>query len=417
MITKILILGSAPVHIKLIQAAKEMGLYTIVTDNIPYEKSTGKQIADEAWNINIFDIEEIVKKSKESNVDAVISGWLDPCQRPYQKICEGLGLPCYGTWEQFYIMSNKRKFESLCVQNNVSVLPDYSLNSPQQISYPVLVKPVDSRGSRGQAICKSFEELTIAVDNARKESSNGDVLIEKYIERGNEFQVTYFVLNGQPYLIRTADSYCGSQENHMDKVVACSVSPSRYTDLYIKTTHENVKKMIRSLGLQNGPFFMQGFEDHGVFRFFDPGLRFPGVDFDLVYKHEFGFDAMKSLISIALNQIEEADAIPEACVYLNNKKVAILFPTIKSGIIGRIVDADVKNDSSVISYRPRWSVGSDIDWSYTVTQRSAEIVILSNSISELKDKIENIQEKYKVYNTSLENMILEKFDTNRIPET
>ena len=72
-------------------------VYTIVTDNVKYDDSPGKKIADEYWDLNIYDVHGIVKKAREQKVDGVISGWLDPCQRPYQEICEQLGVSCYGT--------------------------------------------------------------------------------------------------------------------------------------------------------------------------------------------------------------------------------------------------------------------------------------------------------------------------------
>ena len=96
---KILVLGSASVHVKLIKAAQEMGVYTITTDNVPYEDSPGKKVADEYWDLNIYDVEGIVSKAKEVRIDGVICGWLDPCQRPYFQICKALNLPCYGNEE------------------------------------------------------------------------------------------------------------------------------------------------------------------------------------------------------------------------------------------------------------------------------------------------------------------------------
>ena len=119
---KILVLGSASVHVKLIKAAQEMGIYTITTDNVPYEESPGKQVADEYWDFNIYDVDGIVKKAKEASIDGVISGWLDPCQRPYQQICTLLGVPCYGTEEQFYKMTDKHAFKKMCAENGVEIV-------------------------------------------------------------------------------------------------------------------------------------------------------------------------------------------------------------------------------------------------------------------------------------------------------
>ena len=283
---KILILGGASFHNKLIRAAQELGAYTIVTDNLPYADSPGKQIADEYWDLNIYDIDGIIERMRAENVGAVISGWLDPCQRPYGEICARMGLPCYGTPEQIFKMTDKHAFKKMCVENGVDIIPEYTMEDAEngRIEYPVFVKPSDSRGSRGQAVCYSFEELQAASKIAREESSNGEILIEKYIRGSQEFHVTYFFVDGEPHMLRASDNYCGSEELHMEKVVSCSVMPSRYTDLYLKTAHPKVMNMFKKLGMKNGPIFMQGFEDNGVFRFFDPGLRFPGVDLELIFK-------------------------------------------------------------------------------------------------------------------------------------
>jgi len=59
---KLLILGGASVHVKVVEAAKKLGLYTIVTDYL--ENSPAKQIADKSYMFNIYDVDEIVQMCK-----------------------------------------------------------------------------------------------------------------------------------------------------------------------------------------------------------------------------------------------------------------------------------------------------------------------------------------------------------------
>ncbi len=200
-------------------------------------------------------------------------------------------------------MTDKHAFKKMCMENGVDVIPEYTEEEALsgQAEFPLFVKPVDSRGSRGQSVCYTTEQLENAINFAKSESSNGDILIEKYMKGAHEFQVTYFFVDGEAYLIRTVDSYCGSEANHLEKVVACAVSPSRFTDEYLKIAHQNVVKMFKAMRYKNGPIFMQGFEDNGKFRFFDPGLRFPGVDYERVYTKEFGirlFEGIKYVLPI-----------------------------------------------------------------------------------------------------------------------
>lgn len=413
---KILILGGASVHVKLIRAAQEMGLYAITTDNVAYEDSPGKKIADEYWDFNIYDINGIVAKSREVGIDGVICGWLDPCQRPYFKICKALGLPCYGDEEQFFKMTDKHAFKKMCVENGVDTIPEFSEENIKagRIEFPVFVKPVDSRGSRGQAVCYTMEDLIPAMELAKAESSNSDILVEKYIRGSQEFHVTYFFVDGEPYLLRTSDNYCGSEEMHMEKVVSCAVMPSRYTERYIETAHPHVVKMFKKLGIQNGPIFMQGFEDKGVFRFFDPGLRFPGVDYELVFKKVFGVDLMKAMVQIALSGKTDAVIPPDAAL-IKGYRASVLYLTVRACTIAHLGGEEAVNENEhVISYLPRCKEGEKITWAFNVNQRLGEADLLCADTEELIDTIRFVNTTLTATDENGEDVIFARFNTNRI---
>ena len=413
---KILVLGSASVHVKLIKAAQEMGIYTITTDNVPYEDSPGKKIADEYWNLNIYDVKEIVKKAKKEHIDGVICGWPDPCQRPYFQICHELGLPCYGDEKQFFKMTDKHAFKKMCEENNVDIIDEFTEADIKgnKVEFPVFVKPVDSRGSRGQAVCYTMKELLSAIEVAKEESSNGDVLIEKYIKGSQEFHVTYFFVDGEPYLLRTSDNYCGSEEMHMEKVVSCAVMPSRYTSQYIEKAHPNVVKMFKNLGIKNGPIFMQGFEDNGVFRFFDPGLRFPGVDYELVFKKVFNVDLMKAMIQIALTGKTDV-VIPKDAAFIKGGRASVLYLTIRACTISHLDgEKEVNKNKHVISYLPRCKEGEKIDWAYNVNQRLGEVDLLCANTVELINTINFVNSTLIATDEKGEDAIFARFDTNRI---
>ena len=90
---KILILGGASQHCKVVDAAHELGLKVFVTDYLP--DSPAKKKADVSLMYDVKDIEGIVDYCKKEKIDGIITTSLDPCQIPYQKICEKLALPCF----------------------------------------------------------------------------------------------------------------------------------------------------------------------------------------------------------------------------------------------------------------------------------------------------------------------------------
>lgn len=412
---KVLVLGGVAPHCKIVKAAKEMGVFTIVADYL--EDSPAKRIADKSYLINIMDVDAIVDLCRREQVDGVISCYNDPAQHVYADICNRLNLPCYATKEELDILSNKRLFKDLCIASNVDVILEYSDEDIKNnsIEYPVFVKPVDSRGSRGQYVCYNEEELRFALPQARQQSSNGEVIVEKYMKDVDEIQVTYFFVNGNPYLIRTADSYCGSEKNHLNKVVACGISPSKNTDKYLMLAHEKVVMMLKKLGVQNGPVFMQGFVDGNAFRFFDPGRRFPGVDFELIFQQVFHLDIMKEMVSFSLTGKTNSIYLPDDGYLLNGKIAAILFPTVKAGIIHHIEGIDkIQSENGIISVQLKYKDGDKVEWEYSVNQRLAEIDMVAGDIKELKKLINTVQTSICAFDAFGQKMNFELFNTERI---
>ncbi len=419
---KLLVLGGAHQHCKIIRAAKEMGAYVIVTDYL--ENSPGKKIADKSYMFSITDIDDIVAMCREEKVDGVLHGYIDPCQRPYYEICHRLGLPCLGNREQYFTMTDKHAFKKYCIEHDVDVVPEWSeelfetYSEPEGVEYPVFVKPVDSRGSRGQAVCNTADEVRAAVISAKKESSTGDVLIEKYLGGCDEFQVTYFFIDGKPHLHRTADRYLGDIKLGMEKVGICTVSPSKHTELYLEKVHERVRDMFVSLGIQNGPVFMQGLVDGDKIRFFDPGLRFPGSDFENLYKKVYGIDIMKMLVEFAFTGKITNAVLPEDGYRINGKGIALLFTTVKPGRIAEIKGMDsIMAIPDVVADFPKYYVGDEVPAAYNVNQRFSETDIISNSMEELKETIRFIYDNLKVIDENGNDLLFAELDLDLITNT
>lgn len=413
--SKLLIISGATVHAKVVEAAKRLGVYTIVTDYL--ESSPAKLIADKSWMHSILDTDSIVEQSKKEDIDGVLAVCIDPAQRPYQEVCKLLNKPCFCNEEQVFTMTDKHAFKRFCVSCGVDVVPEFTQDDikNRSIEFPVLVKPVDSRGSRGQTVCNDYKSLEAAVAAAKQESSNGDILIEKYMDGCQEVQVTYCFINGEAYLIRTADSYTGTKENQLEKVVACAVSPSQYTQEYLDYAHENVVKMFKKLGVRNGPVFMQGFKDGNTFRFFDPGIRLPGVDYERVYKNVFGIDLMEIFVRYALTGACGDVILPDNSVWLKGKRVAILFPTVKPGVISNVSGMDaVAKCERIISCWTRYDVGDTVPLCHDVNQRFAEVDILADNTEQLKSAIDWWFKTVSIEDTDGNSMVYERFDSERI---
>lgn len=409
---KLLILAGADVHVKVVQAAKELGVYTIVTDYLAVEDSPAKQIADEYWNLSITDVNEIADKCKEENVDGVLALCIDPAQMPYQQICDKLRLPCYGTKEQFEILTDKRLFKNYCVANGVGIIPEYTEKDIEsgRVTYPVLVKPTISRGSRGQTICNSKEDVKDAIKIARNESKDGGVLIERFMQGVQDMAFAYMVVGGEPYLVKIGDRYLGAPEDNLDRQQMATVVPSMHTNEYLAKSDARVKNMIKKMGITFGAVFFQGFYENGQEYMYDPGLRFPGSDYDLVLKQATGFDPMSAFVQFALTgDLRSCVGDIKTAYNYGGGHCIILSISARAGKIATLEGIDeLAKHPYVFSAYARHKVGDIIENRGDVTQRVAEFCAYIPKGGSIEDFVDYVYHTVQVKDDKGKDMIISK---------
>lgn len=408
---KLLILAGAGVHNKVVRAAREMGIYTIVTDYLP--DSPAKELADESWMLDITDVDGIVKKCKEEHIDGVMNFCIDPAQKPYLEICERLNLPCIGTRKTFDILTDKRKFKDYCVEHGVDVIPEYTEEDilAANVEYPIFIKPTNSRGSRGQTICYTKEEAIKGIAIARDESSDKGFVCEKYMKNHQDIGSAFFVVNGEPYLVKFGDRYLGKIEDNLNKQVVCTKLPSDSSTMFENKVSERVKNMIKSLGIKFGPVFLQGFVDENTIRYYDPAQRMPGGDYDVILEKATGFSTVRSWIIFALTgDINGAVGNPEQAYRLNGGTALLLTITVKPGKIQKIVGLeDVLNMPYTVYGRQIIPEGEVIPNTGDIAQRVAAIGLYVKEGTDIQKCINSVYNTYKVLDENGESMVISKF--------
>ena len=296
---RLLIMGGTRFSCEIVKKAQELGIYTLVADYNKVEDSPGKQIADEAVDLSVTDVDAVVDFVRGNRIDGVFVGFTDMLLPYYAEICEKTGLPCYGTKEQFETLIAKDKYKALCRQFNVPVIPEYGIDDAE-IPYPVLVKPVDSSGSRGITICHDRTELETAVEKGKQVSKSGKVLIEKYMD-GREVTVFWVFQDGHYYLSALGNRHV--KQNQGDDVIPLPVGytfPSIFLPKYRAEVEENCKKMFRHLGIKDGMMFMQCKVEDGTCYVYDLGFRPTGSLEYKVRKRVCGYDPLEMMIRFAL---------------------------------------------------------------------------------------------------------------------
>ncbi len=409
---KLLLLAGAGPHCKVVEAAKEMGIYTIVADYLP--DSPAKAIADERLMNDIFDIDGLVEYGKARHIDGVLGFCIDPTQKPAQQIAERLGLPVLGNADQVLALTNKTVFKKLCVDNGVDIIPTYSEEDvrTKELPYPILVKPVDSRGSRGISVCNNRDEAIAAITIARAQSSNGGVIVEKYMASNQDLTISYIVKDGEPHLISIGDRYPGRAEDNLNRQLICTIQPSRYASMYMEKVDDRVKGMIKALGIQNGPVFMQGFVDGDTVRMYDPGIRLPGNEYERILLKATGINAMQSIISYAVGgEIDDFDGKLDGCYDLNGQVAMQYMINVGPGKIARFDGLDqIAKLSFVVDVQQRHFVGETIKATGDIRHRAGEVSILvDRDTAAMKDAVRQVQNLLVVEDKNGGNMLISEF--------
>ena len=407
---KLLLLAGADPHRKIVDAAHELGVYVIVADYLPDEESPAKLIADESWLVDVFDVDELVRRCHEAGVDGVLNFCSDAPQVPYQKVCEKLGFPCFGTAEQYAVLSDKKSFRAYCKDHGLPIVPSYTVEEALdgKADYPVFVKPSCGRGSRGQAICQTPEEAREAVAIAREYSMDDEVVIEKYMGAYQDFGSSYFIIDSVPYLVKVGDRFLGLKEEGMDRQQLMNVSPTVQIERYLEKTDPRVRAFVADLGIRFGALFLQGFIDDGDVYYYDPGLRMPGSDFDVMVRNVTGFDSMKSAVRFALTGDETSCyGDPHEAFRLKGGTGLILAIDVRPGVIGSIEGLDeLMADPRSHCLSERHRVGDVIEKTGDVGQRALEIIAYLPSRDDLGDYLKFAFNTVKIADTEGADMVI-----------
>lgn len=299
---RLLILGSNAISCDIVNAAKQLGIYTIVTDWNPIEKAPAKQIADEYWNDSLMDYDTLVPKIKDKGIDGIITGFTDSWLLPYQHLCEMTDLPCYASKDVFETTMDKAKFKQLCRDNGVPVIPEYQMETfdPTVITEKnkVIIKPVDNSGSRGVILCTKSEDYPKCLEYALSFSEKKQVVIEKYMEM-DSISLSYTIQDGVVSLSTTDDRYVHKAANG-GSVTNFGIYPSKYTKAYLEKIDELVKSMYRNTGVKNGVIAVQFFTNGDEFYVMEMGHRLTGGQHYTYTMMENGISALDCLIHFAV---------------------------------------------------------------------------------------------------------------------
>lgn len=322
---KLLILGAMEMHVPLIKRAKELGYYVISCDYIP--ENPGHKLADEAYFDSTTDLNAVLNLATELKIDGIMTYNSDPAASTAAYVAEKLGLPG-NPYEAVKTMSEKNLFREFLVKNDLNAPKFTSFTDSNKVqeqidgfSFPIIVKPVDSSGSKGVTVVNDKQEMEKAVALALSKSRCKRCIVEEFIEPlGSQLHGDGFVENGKLIFLCLGDHHFDKTINNL--VPYSTTFPSEHSKETVEECKKQIQNFISKVGFKNGGFNVElrvSKKDKKPY-IIDIGARNGGNFTPKVIEYCTGFNfmdrALKASLGENLDDIQEGNKVSDFVSYL-----------------------------------------------------------------------------------------------------
>ena len=418
---RLLILGATNVEIEIINEAKKLGVYTIVTDNhTDWSLAPAKYVADEAYDISWSDIDALEKICRDRNVDGCLAGYSERRVECLTALCKRMGFYCYTEDADLEVIFSKDKFREACVNAGIPATAAYSIND-ENIVFPVIIKPVDNAGSRGVSVCKDRDELNRAYEAACNSSVSGRAIIEEFLDGDDpRYEPVFFytIHNGTATLSNSLDrimvdfGFGGG----MIKQAVGNVYPSKSLDGFMEKQDRQFRELFSSLGMKNGYALMQGKMKNGSFVCVDLGFRLEG-SLSFHYSDFInGMNVVQMMIRHALTGTMGDDRLIDEKDDPRFAKPGVTVTLLATkGTIASISGLDeISREKCVIYVSQKMREGTVCTRLADYSQVFGRIYLCSDNKQELIRTIDKIYSTVKVLDEDGNNMLIGRYDANEL---
>lgn len=417
---RLLLLGGSQWKEAIKQFAEEYDVTLLATGN---DQTAGIfEIADEKYNVNSTNAEEMKKLIHNAKVDGVYMGGSETVINSACQYLNELRLPCYCTHEQWKLFQNKHNLKQLLKNFELPVCPEYTINpfdikgSVPASAFPVIVKPADGSGSRGFSVCKTSEDLLPAYKRAEENSPTNKVICEKFVNNQGVV-IIYTLSNGKVVFSGVEDKYPVRYKKQGSYVAGLFVFESNYADELRSKYEVKLEQMFQSVGLKEGSLWIEVFHDGDNWYFNEAGYRYGGsisvypVDYihgiNQVYADMFFALTGESLITGHKALVDEQ--------IVRGQKYGIYAVHSMPGYLASYQGKEsLEKQSNIIKVFLTKPEQVTIEETGAFSQVVALVHFVFSSITELKETIERIHSTLKVLDGEGSNLITKMLDMNSV---
>lgn len=353
-----------------------------------------KEFADKFFPISTMNRELVLETAKKERIDYILTACGDQPLSTMVYVSEKLNLPCYLTMENVQNLTNKLYMKRIMRENDiptakyVCVSESYEKLSFQSLVYPLVVKPVDSNGSKGVKKVFSEADLNDSITEALRYSLSGDVVVEEYQE-GEELSVDVYVEDGVAKILSVTSSKKIKQNE-----TSFTILQSLYPALAVydeERVSEIVQKIANVFCLKNTPLLVQMIVKDGRYSVIEFSARMGGGSKYRLIEVLSGVDIMKVYVEMIMGKTPRVT--PRKMV-----DCAIMsYIYCSEGVFCKLNNIDLlirerEIDDCFIYKMP----GTFVEKSETSSDRVAGFLVTGRNMEEVKQKLRNVNMKLQV---------------------
>lgn len=307
---RILMLGGSAQQVIAIETAKKLGYYTVVCDYLP--DNPGQYSADKFYLASTTDKETMLGIAEKESVDGVVAYASDPAAPTAAYIAEKMNFQT-NPYTSVETLCNKDKFRRFLNDNgfNTPVASSYTeaeiaLNDKDRFNLPVIVKPVDSSGSKGATVVYSWGDLDKAVRFAFEFSRTHRIIVEEFIETKLPYLIggDLFIWDGKVIMWGLMNCHRDSRVNPL--VPVGKSYPPQLDEADLQNVKNTLQSMINKLQIRSGAMNVELLIDKkGKVWPIDVGPRNGGNMIPDLLGNIFNTDVVKMTIQAAMGTVPE----------------------------------------------------------------------------------------------------------------
>lgn len=304
---RVLMLGGSIYQTYAIKEAVRQGHYVITCDYLP--DNPGHKFSHEYHNVSTTDKEAVLALARELKVDGVVAYASDPAAPTAAYVCEKLGLPT-SPYKSVEILSKKHLFRQYLTEHGFNVPKAKSYRTYEEAEkdidtfhLPVMVKPVDSSGSKGINKLTDPQQLKAFFDDALSYSRDKIVLIEEFIvKNGPQISGDAFSVDGKLVFHCLGNEFYSTKVDK-DFAPLGECWPTVMAKEVINTLEADLQRLITSLGMKSNAYNVEAiYGEDGKVYILELGARSGGSLIPQITALATGVDMVPYVIKAALGE-------------------------------------------------------------------------------------------------------------------